>query len=399
MDKITVTEKKKAASKEAKMQEIDSLENEIENAKTSQNDEEDNREILFHILDRMRSTIVSLKSKSNEYRFSLHKKSFALITEKQSFNKSRESRARTANVLVRLKSVIKNQTNEEKREVVELEKNVEKRKIASMNRAEARKKQEEIIEKAMIDTQSSKLEVLREKYFMNKLWYSLSTKRFEWEKTTLIKYEEAYLKIKLATGISEVPLFVQKFLTREKNFREMLSSVKNKETELNHYKEKIAFMQEEVEKFNSKAVALHKVETINPKLHKLHKNLQEVLLKKKNIVQVHDKISKWIQKIKNKLQLNYPESFFSTQPSPTNNTFSGSIHEIKIAVSSILSTLDREKFLEVSNNKGSLRNIIDDIPESYRRPKRFTSSVEYNQLDWLESEPVIEEINKKTKKN
>ena len=304
MDKITAVERRQSAYKEIKLLEIESLKEEIVRAKEQQQSEDANREIFLHILDRMRTTIVHLKNKTHGYKDSLHKRSFSLLTDKEVFKKTTESRVRTAHALFRLKNVIEEQRNEEAREVGELEKNVEKRKIVSSLRAERRKKQGEIIEKAMIESHSSRLEDLRENYFFNKIWYNVSTIRFEKEQLRFKKLEDAYLRIKLATGISDVPLFVTKYLTREKNYKSMLNSVKQKEGDLLQYKEKITYMQNELEKFNSSAgitaIDGHKSQVII----KLHKELRELAVKKMSIVQSHDKILKWLVKMKDKLVAN-----------------------------------------------------------------------------------------------
>lgn len=394
MEKITSVEKKKIADKEIKLLEIKTLEEDIEKAKKLQIAEDDNKEIFLHLLDRMRTTIVHLKYKSQGFKVSLHEKSFTLLTEKENFKKTKESRARTANACVRLKRIIDIQTYEEKKELEELEKNVEKRKIVSSNRYERRKKQGEIIEKAIIDSQSSTLEDIREKYFMNKLWYSVSTLRFEKEKKTSKMYEDAYTKIKLATGISDVPLFVQKFLTREKNYRQMLASVKKKESELSEYKEKIDSMQDELEKFNSKRPEIHIDQNNKIELTKLRREIRELELKKLNIIQVHDKISKWITKMKSKLILNFPEVKIHSKLLGTENTIISDIITIKTIVSSALKFINKEKVTEMHNKKENLRSIISEIPEYSRSPNRYSTIIDKKDLVNFETD-YIEDTFKK----
>ena len=395
MDKITAIEKRQSTYKEIKQLEIKSIKREIEKVEEEQIREEGNREIFLHVLDRMRTTIVHLKSKTHGYKSSLHKKSFSLLTEKEIFNKTKESQARTLHAFVRLKNIVDDQKNEEKKEVIELEKNVEKRKCVSALRSERRKKQGEIIEKAMIDSQSSKLEDLRERFFLNKLWYSFSTLRFEREKKKSKKFEDAYLKIKLATGISDVPLFVEKYLTREKRYRDMLVSVKQKEEELIKYKEKIEKMQAELERFSNKASVTHLDDKYKNELHRIHKENCELLIKKTNIIQIYDKISKWLKRMKNKLQINYSDTFFDTQPKDEKTNFRNSILDIKSTVIGLLRSMNKEGLFESKRKKDNLRNIINDIPENLRSAKRFYSITEKSELLGLETETIQDEITMK----
>ncbi|OMJ78226.1 hypothetical protein SteCoe_22029 [Stentor coeruleus] len=400
LDKIHEVEKKQAIFKEIKLIEIKSLEKDIEKTKSLQDQEDDNREIFFHILDRMRTTLVHLKNKTHGYKHSLHKKSFSLITEKEICNKVKESRVRTAHALTRLKNLACIQKNEEKKEVEELEKNVEKRRIASSNRAERRKKQAEIIEKAMIESQSTKLEEVRERYFLNKLWYSITTLRFQKEQSNSKKFEDAHLRIKLATGIKEIPLFVEKFLTREKTYREMLLSVKEKEAQLNVYKEKIDKMQKEIEKFNSGHTELKIDEGSRIKLNKLHKELRENLVKKAQIMQVYDKVAKWVLRIKNKIVVNETDNIFSTQSVMENrDSLRESFDELKIVVIGILKGLDKGKFREEIKRKEKLKEIIEEIPDVDRGKIRYLSNFDETELVGLETDLALDEIMKKGKKN
>ena len=397
MDKITAVERRQSAYKEVKLLEVQSLKEEIIRAVQQQESEEANREIFLHLLDRMRTTIVHLKSKNHGYKTSLHKRSFSLITDKEVFKKTTESRVRTAHALSRLRNVIEGQRNEEVREVEELEKNVEKRKIVSTLREERRKKQEEIIEKAMIDSQSSSLEVLREKYFLNKLWYNLSTMRFNKEQLRFSKLEDAYLRIKLATGISDVPLFVSRFLTKEKNYRSTLNSVKQKEADLLKYQEKIAYMQNELERFNSNAgiatVDGHKSQVLS----KLHKDLRELTVKKINIVHSHDKILRWLVRMREKLVAN-SDFIVEQRTEETGEGLYENAIAMKLAVTNLLKGVNKRDLVEAQKKKENLWEIINEIPEVNRNPKKYLSLIDHNDLISLDAEPVGEEIFKRTKK-
>jgi hypothetical protein len=103
------------------------------------------------------------------------------------------------------------------------------------------------------------------------------------------------LRIKLATGVSDIPLFVEKFLTHEKHYRDMLSSVKLKEVDFVKYQTQISKMQNTIDKFNSNIPGKVSDSSSKKKLDKIHKSIRELLEKKSVIVQAHNKLSSFLR--------------------------------------------------------------------------------------------------------
>lgn len=387
LEKISEVQKRETSNLALKEQEIKNLEEGIRKTRESQELEDENREIFLHVLDRMRTTLVHLKLKAQHFKVSLHKSSFGLHIEQDASSKVKESRAKTAQALERLKIVAENEKNEEQREVEDLQKNVEQRKIASSCRAQRRRNQAEIIEKAIIDSQSSRLEDTREQYFLNKLWYNVTTYRFEREKNNSQRYEEAYLKIKLTTGIFEIPVFVEKFLTKEKSYRETLESVKSKETELNSYKSKIEKIQQGIDKFqmgNSTTQIDHATKKI---MDKKYKELKELNEKKTGLVLVFDKIRKWAQKMRNKVQVNCMESVFETSVRSYEPKHLGEwFEDIGDGVKMLLDRMDVGKYQEEYLGRETLKGLIDDIPENRKSFRKLPTPLGVNDLLGVETE-------------
>lgn len=395
LDKISESQKRQSMNLAMKQMEIQNLDDLIIKTKANQELEEENREIFLHVLDRMRTTIVHLKLKAQTFKVSLHKSSFFLSVEQEASNKSKESRAKTSQALERLKVIVENEKNEEEREVEELQKNVEQRRIASSCRAERRKNQAEIIEKAIIDSQSSRLEETREQYFLNKLWYNVTTYRYEREKNNSHRYEEAYQKLKLTTGIFEIPVFVEKFLTKEKSYRETLESVKNKEIELNLFKNKIETIQEGIDKFQLNSSGVHIDLSTKKKLDKKYKELRELNEKKMGLTLVYDKIKKWAQKMKNKVQVNCMDSVFETsvkvtEPKHLREWFEDIADGVKV----LLQKMDVSKYQEEFMGRGTLGDLIEEIPECRKSFRKLTTPLGMNELLAVESEGV-EELGRK----
>ena len=381
LEKISEVEKKQQTSLASKVLEIKNLEDLIETSKKTQEIEEENREIFLHVLDRMRTTVVHLKLKAQEFKVSLHKNGFTLYVEHENFTKVKESRAKTANAMERLRIVIDQEKNEECREIKELEKNIERRKVSEMNRVERRKKQAEIIEKAIIDSQSATLEQMREQFYLNRLWYHVLSIRFEREKSISKRYEDAYLRIKLETGIFDIPLFVEKFLTKEKDYRETLERVKLKEAELNDYKKKISKMQEGIEKFQimtgSKKVDLQEKE----KLTKKGKELKEMNEKKVGLVLVHDKIKKWANKMRNKVLVNCMDSVFETSIGYTEpKVLKDWFEDISDGVKALLNKYKSGGLKDFHSSKELSKDLVEDGFESRKFFRRTITPLDTNEL-------------------
>lgn len=83
---------------------------------------------------------------------------------------------------------------------------------------------------------------MREKYIVHKFWHSLLKKRLLEERDRSTKLEQAYGKIKLGTGMSDMGEIVERFLTKEKTYAQMLQEVESNEKKLEEvtkiYKEK-----------------------------------------------------------------------------------------------------------------------------------------------------------------
>jgi hypothetical protein len=387
LEKISEVEKKQQSSLAMKVLEVSSLEDSIETAKKNQEIEEENKEIFMHVLDRMRTTIVHLKQKAQDFKVTLHKNSFHLTVEQENSTKTKQSRAKTANAMERLKNIIDLEKNEEKREIKDLEKNIEKRKASENNRNERRKKQAEIIEKAIIDSQSSTLEEMREQFFLNRLWYHVQSFRFEREKSSSKRYEDAYLKIKLETGIFDIPLFVEKFLTKEKDYRETLESVKTKEVELGSYKKKITKMQEGIEKFQMMTGNFHFDRKNSKKTVKLGKELKEMNEKKTGLLLVHDKVKKWANKMRNKVMVNCMDSVFETgigyaEPKVLKDWFD----DIAEGVKALLTKYRDGKAKEINISREFSKEIVEENIEVKRFFRRTITPLDSNDLLAVEND-------------
>ena len=109
-------------------------------------------------------------------------------------------------------------------------------------------------EAAAIEDRSTKNLSLKEGLSLHKLWYNILTKIYERKKEKSKHLEEAFQNIKILTGIPEVALVVENFLTKEQTYVALMVTVNNKENECSKYQKKIDEMQACVNNFANKDI-------------------------------------------------------------------------------------------------------------------------------------------------
>ena len=80
------------------------------------------------------------------------------------------------------------------------------------------KRQQEIAESAANENKDSNEIKMAENFHIQKLWSDLLKKKMEKEMKRTFEIEDAFQKIRAATGFSDVQEIVHKFLTREQTY-------------------------------------------------------------------------------------------------------------------------------------------------------------------------------------
>jgi hypothetical protein len=150
----------------------------------------------------------------------------------------------------------------------------------------------EIIELTMIDDRSAHLEDIRKKMLLHKWYYKALAKKLITEKVNFTRLEEAFLKVKIQTGLVNVEEVIEKFLTQEANYKQVVDSLHTKELECSEYHEKIQKMQKKVAKIGQEKVGK---KIVNEEVkNMIEKNLR-AKEKKFEIDKAFLKINVWIE--------------------------------------------------------------------------------------------------------
>ena len=349
--------------------------------------EVDNQTINLHVLDRMRTTLVYLRRKYRKFEYKLHDKSFELTVVSTKSTKTKESKTATSLAFLAFRESINSETTDKQKEIEKLQRDLKKRKDLSEKKLANKHRQEEMMEKALIEDQSAEQEDLREKFKLHFMWYMASTMRFEREQVKWKRYEDAFLKIKLVTGVQEIPVLVEKYLTKEQIYAEFLNSASRKELELAKYREKIGKMQENLDRLNeSDSCEIFVTDKLQKnELHAIRKQVLEENAKMKSLMLSRNKIKDWCNRFSLKLQkiIDIPNPNFEDK------NITGSIQEINKSISIAIDHIKKNKaksanILSIIQHQ-NVKSIVERIPEQLRIRSKVSDSLDLGELSHIET--------------
>lgn len=373
---------------------VQEIEDEIKAVIEFQGLEEENLTVYLHVLDRMRTTLVFLKRKYCQYENKLHNQSFALGQEMIKSVKTKKKRHENFQALIIVKESAEFEKSTRLKEVEGVEKDLKKTKELSAKRLEHKLKQEEMTEKAVIEDQSAQLEGLREKYLLHFMWHMLSTFRFEKEQGKWKRFEDAFLKIKLATGIHDILLLVEKYLTKEQIYSDFLYSVKNKECALEDYKDKIEQMQKNIDRlsepdfFEENLIDKNKYVELATARKELIK--EDTRLKYLKITQ--NKIKDWCFRYNNKVLLVGNERKECKKADFEKMNLRECVETLKLNIVGTMRFFKEKKSnlgIEIALKIQSTARLIDRIPVQNRLKQKKYDSVELSELIHAEPDEVV----------
>lgn len=113
-----------------------------------------------------------------------------------------------------------------------LDKSIQNKKSALKRRIGRMQRQQMIAEQAANEKKDSNELKMQENFLAQKFWSAFLKTKMEKEMKQNFQYENAFQKIRAATGDSDVQEIVQKFLTRESTYSQLLSSVSEQEEKI-----------------------------------------------------------------------------------------------------------------------------------------------------------------------
>ncbi|CAG9336031.1 unnamed protein product [Blepharisma stoltei] len=330
---------------------IKSLTEKTEETKNLQINEDFNRQVNLHILERMRQTKIHLDFQKQSLLEQLKLKNYYLKDEKRKQLVSRDGMYKG---IVAYKNLRQNVSDEQKAHNMQLE-IVEKDykfTIGANDRREDRKhRQEEISEAAANEDRDMRYNKMREALLLNKTWYKHlgNTLKVQTERSKSI--EEAFQKIRAVTGLYDIQEVVQRFLTREQSYAQLSSMVTESKAICDNYKKKNTELVKIIHEFKLADQANKKVnkENLKNQIAKCSENLGKEKEKFFRLTETRTNTLLWGRKMLGKFNKNYKDEGSDN----VKEVMISLAKEVKLAVSKAkelnlpLNIVKKESFTEI----------------------------------------------------
>ncbi|OMJ75152.1 hypothetical protein SteCoe_25773 [Stentor coeruleus] len=327
------------------------LEKEIEDMKKQQEASELDTLVYKQILERMRQTRIHLDMKNlklNKY-LKTHEQHLSEEFNKQ--RRVREARIQTKLAVKNLEKFISRETREKTDELQFIEKDVKQKKESNMKREERLRRQVEISEAAADEDRNLRAMQLREGLLLHMLWYLWLQKRLRTDMQKFSKLEAAFDNVKKATGMHQPEEIIEKVLTHESGFTEILENINYTRTRILEYNAKNREMEEKLSMLN-----MIKTENINPAKTlelEVNKKTREIEYDKERMIKVlgvYKNVVNWAKKNNSAFGLYLePPPVMPKHRRPTykesKGELLGRITELKVKILRILSPFRQNKNL------------------------------------------------------
>lgn len=274
---------------------IKQLKQKIELTIEKQLEEGLNREVYLHLLKRMKKTKIFLDLRANEINQDLKTSESVLKTAVKKQVETKESKSKFLLFLHQFKETVEEERGLGYVRINDLGNDIEKNRVMSERRDEWKRHRETMFEEAANEDQNKKNIGIKESLELHRMWMFSLTKIFEKKKRKFQKLEEAAQKIKTFTGLGEISLVVENFLTKEYTYAGLLKTVKEKEEKCNEIKEGIDELQEKVNEIENKDLEKGKIsESILAEKILMKENF-DLNNKKQSIDNVYSKVKTWMK--------------------------------------------------------------------------------------------------------
>lgn len=299
------------AEEEKKMMDlrVNDLKKALETAHDRYEEEIRFKKTYLHMLDRMKQDKLSLECKANVLKQNLKSAKKVLNTESEKMRKSNEARFQSKLVLKELRESIAIDRRQKDERILRLQKNIRLRQEAVLRRDERQRRQAEIAEAAAsLDKDSHEMK-LRESLLLSRFWYYIITKKLSKIQRESVQVEQSFEKIRSVTGLTDIQDILERFLTKEHTYAQLLSAVAEFEHKLEKLKRENEIMRKELQEFQleeggSTRVIYSEIEKTEQQLALLNKSYAGLKEKHSKLAGIKDQIYEWAVKLFKRLGLN-----------------------------------------------------------------------------------------------
>lgn len=259
-----------------------------------------------YMLVRIKKDLIAQQIKNKKAEDSLRDKEMIAAVEEEKSRKSNADRQKANKALKGLFGTMEQQNHQRKNRMDNLSMAIQSKKDAEARKQERLKRQMEIAEAASNENKDSSELQMRESLLVHKFWNGVLKRKMENEMKRSAPIEEAFQKIRTATGLSDVNSFVNKFLTREQEYASLLVAVADSSRRIEVLKQQNQELQGKLKqkKIDSEGVASGHDDDVDGRekeLTELRRHLKVLQTKQQRAQIIYDKVRAWSRRVGAKL--------------------------------------------------------------------------------------------------
>lgn len=230
---------------------LKTLESLCEEIKTRQEEALEARKVYKHILNRMRKSKVFIDEQNLVMNSKLRENNLILGEEEYKKLKMKEFNIQTKAAFEVLQEYICTETGNRMKQLDIAKKDAEQQVKNTENRAIRMKRQVDIAENAADEERNNKAMQARESLMLHRIFFFLEDVKLQMSKKRFAVIDEAFRKIKIHYGHIEPVEMIEKILTKEQTFIDLLTSISYNKEKIVEQNEKIVAVEEKVEQLNA----------------------------------------------------------------------------------------------------------------------------------------------------
>mmetsp|Transcript_7391 Transcript_7391/g.13773 ORF Transcript_7391/g.13773 Transcript_7391/m.13773 type:complete len:541 (-) Transcript_7391:96-1718(-) len=280
---------------------VENTENRINEIKSEQDDSAMSTLVYEHMLERMKQTKLYLELKAQDLQQSLRSKRQVLKEELERHRRAREVKSQARVALDKLKKTVDRDRLDKEEHLASLEEDRKLKEENASKREERQRRQQEITEKAANEDRDVEERRIKDSLFMHRLWARFLESKLQKEMQKSNSVEEAFQKIRVTTGMDEINEIVERFLTREQTYSQLVSNVTNSERRLASIRADNLDLEDKIKKLKiAGAEAQHEKE--KNEIDRLVKENAVNDLKIGRTKLVYERVQRWINRMSNRLK-------------------------------------------------------------------------------------------------
>jgi myosin heavy subunit len=288
---------------------IKELEKKYEEIKMKQDQDLATRKVYKHMLGRMKVNQVNFDIKNLNLNEFLKVNQQVLEEEKRKQRRTKEVNRKTKVELISLENFVVNQTKDKEEKLLVLKKDVDQQLKNTKKREFRLKRQFEIAESAADDDRNMRAMRIREGVMVHRLLYFLLNAKLQKSKIKFATIDEAFRKVKNSNGISDPKEMIEKILTKEQTYIELLNSVNITKTRIEELKVDHLSIEKKINDVNRmRTQSSDQNNEKKDKMLEIAKDLSQDKEKMMKITILYEKINIWVSRNAKKFGINGVQS-------------------------------------------------------------------------------------------